>query len=239
MNILLFIIVLSISFVVVRIGAIAFEMTGLEWNTAKFQALSCFSGTGFTTRESETIVSHPQRRKIASILIVLGNAGLVTLIATFANSIRTTDLINKFQIPFLKLFIPSFLLPWMNLVIIIFSVYFMFKVFTNKRIITNLTNRLKIIIVKKDIIKPLSFKELVFLAKGYGVSRVIITEKNPLIDQSLRTSGLKSKDIIVLAIERKGKTIPNPPVNEKILLNDNLLCFGKLKNIKEYLYEEK
>ena len=88
MNLILFVVALIASFIVVRIGAIAFQLTGLEWSLAKFQALSCFSGTGFTTRESELIVGHPKRRKIASMLMVLGNAGLVMLIATFANSIR-------------------------------------------------------------------------------------------------------------------------------------------------------
>ena len=36
------------TFVVVRIGAVAFNLTGMEWAQAKFQALSCFSGTGYT-----------------------------------------------------------------------------------------------------------------------------------------------------------------------------------------------
>ena len=52
MNLLLFVIVIIISFTVVRIGAIAFELTGMEWSVSKFQALSCFTGTGFTTKES-------------------------------------------------------------------------------------------------------------------------------------------------------------------------------------------
>jgi len=39
MNWALFIIVLIVSFIVVRIGAIAFQVTGLEWSLAKFQSL--------------------------------------------------------------------------------------------------------------------------------------------------------------------------------------------------------
>ena len=80
-------IVIFVSFVVVRIGAIAFELTGLEWSLAKFQSLSCFTGTGFTTKEAELITGNPQRRKIASVLMVLGNAGLVILIASFVSSL--------------------------------------------------------------------------------------------------------------------------------------------------------
>ena len=88
MNILLFIVALIVSIGVVRIGAVAFNLTGLEWSTAKFQALSCFSGTGFTTREAELVIASPRRRRIATYLIIIGHAGLVAMVATFANSLR-------------------------------------------------------------------------------------------------------------------------------------------------------
>ena len=58
MNLMLFLVVVVASFIAVRIGAIAFQLTGLEWSLAKFQALSCFSGTGFTTKESELSLIH-------------------------------------------------------------------------------------------------------------------------------------------------------------------------------------
>ncbi len=53
MNLLLFLVTLIVSFIVIKIGAIAFQLTGLEWSLAQFQALSCFTGTCFTTKESE------------------------------------------------------------------------------------------------------------------------------------------------------------------------------------------
>ena len=127
MNLLLFIVMILISFIVVRIGAVAFELTGLEWSLAKFQALSCFSGTGFTTKEAELVVGNPQRRRIASVLMVLGNAGLVTLIATFANSLRPETYLPKFTIPFIHLVFPSRLLPWINLIIIVISLYIIYR----------------------------------------------------------------------------------------------------------------
>ena len=72
MNLILFLMTIATSFIAVRVGAVAFHLTGLEWPLAKFQALSCFSGTGFTTKEAELITGHPKRRQIASILMVLG-----------------------------------------------------------------------------------------------------------------------------------------------------------------------
>ncbi len=123
MNVLLFLVTLIIAFVVVRIGAITFHLTGLEWSLAKFQSLSCFSGTGFITKESELITGNPQRRRIASVLIVLGHAGLITLVATFANSLRPHTIMPKINIPFIHLVFPSWLLPWINLLIIVISIY--------------------------------------------------------------------------------------------------------------------
>ena len=58
---LLTIVILSIT--VVRIGGIALELTGLSPEVATFQAQSAFSGAGFTTAESESIVTHPNKEK--------------------------------------------------------------------------------------------------------------------------------------------------------------------------------
>jgi hypothetical protein len=48
---------------------------------AHFQARRAWTGVGFATSESEHIISHPMRRRIALALILAGNAGLVTIIA--------------------------------------------------------------------------------------------------------------------------------------------------------------
>jgi hypothetical protein len=80
--ILSLLLVVSLSFLIVRIGAIALTMTGLSDEVARFQALSAFSGAGFTTSESENVVTGPARRRILAWLIRLGSAGIVTAIST-------------------------------------------------------------------------------------------------------------------------------------------------------------
>lgn len=76
---LLMVILFSIIFV--RIGAVALEMTGLSKEVATFQAQSAYTGVGFTTSESEYVVSHPVRRKIIRILMFVGSAGIASAIA--------------------------------------------------------------------------------------------------------------------------------------------------------------
>lgn len=72
--------VLGLSLAITRLATIALTMTGLSRDSASFQARSAFTGTGFTTGESEKIVNHPVRRKIIVLLMIVRSAGLVTVI---------------------------------------------------------------------------------------------------------------------------------------------------------------
>ena len=231
MNMLLFLTVLITSFIIVRIGAIAFQLTGLEWSMAKFQALSCFTSTGFTTKEAELVTANRQRRRIASTLIVLGHAGLVTMIATFANTMRPR--VQGLALPFLPGSIPAVLQPWISLVVIVGAVYLIYKVLTNTTFVRKVTDKLRDNIVKKEFIKPVSFEELTVSTGGYGVSKINVCSKSPILNKTLFESDLRRNDITVLAIESEGRTIPNPSADTKLFLGDTLVCFGKLDNIRK------
>lgn len=229
-----FILALVVSFVVVRIGAIAFQLTGLEWSLAKFQALSCFSGTGFTTKEAELITTNKQRRKIASVLMVLGNAGLVIMIATLANTLVPTKdaIVYKLSESFLPVHIPSFMVIWVNLSIIIVVVYGIYRIFTYEIFAAKATRFLRRRIIRKEIFKRVSIEELLLATGGYGVSRVAVCVGSPVLNKTLYKSDLKKHDVTVLAVVRDQQTIANPPADFEILLNDELICFGKLENIR-------
>jgi len=232
MNILLFILTLVISFVVVRVGAVAFQLTGLEWSLAKFQALSCFSGTGFTTRESELIVGHPRRRQIAGLLMVLGNAGLVTLVATFANSLRP-----RIAAPSSSGWIWPGLSPALNLVTIAIAIYVTFRFFTHGKQAQKFTQYLRRKVRETSIVQRVSFEELMVATGGYGVVSADVASASPLVGKTLAKSGLRAQDITVLAIGRGPDTIPNPRPDMRILAKDRLLCFGNMDRMKEEFQE--
>lgn len=84
-------VLLSLSVFIVRVASVALRLTGLSRQCARFQALSAFSGTGFTTREAESIVNYPIRRRIISLLMIVGNLGLVTVLATLVVSFVQTE----------------------------------------------------------------------------------------------------------------------------------------------------
>lgn len=76
--ILTLIFVIALSMFVTKTATIALMHTGMSRERARFQARSAFSGAGFTTTESEVVMKHPVRRKVIMLLILLGNAGVVT-----------------------------------------------------------------------------------------------------------------------------------------------------------------
>ena len=81
-SIIALLVITLVSLLVVRIGATALMMTGISWDTASFQSYSAFFGVGFTTREAEMVVNHPVRRRIIRDLILAGNIGLTSVLAT-------------------------------------------------------------------------------------------------------------------------------------------------------------
>ena len=75
-------IVLTLLLLITRIATVALTLTGLSSESARFQARSAFSGTGFTTSEAEAVMNHPVRRRIVMALMLVGNAGIVTAVAS-------------------------------------------------------------------------------------------------------------------------------------------------------------
>jgi hypothetical protein len=233
MSVMLFVIVLAASFIVVRIGAIAFQLTGLEWSLAKFQSLSCFSGTGFTTKEAELITGDGRRRRIASVLMVLGNAGLVTLIATVASALNPENTILGWLSKSFFPDLPFGLVRWVNMGMIVLVIFVAYKLFTNKVFTNKLTDYLKKKVLRRDFFKPMPFEELLLMTGGYGVTRVEISKDSELIEKTLAESELRKNDITVLAIIRRDDTLPNPSAETKILKGDELFVFGNMNNIHQ------
>jgi hypothetical protein len=218
MSIVLLIVFICTSFLVVRIGAIALEMTGMEKSMARFQALSAFSGTGFTTREAERVVNHPRRRRIVTYLIILGNAGIVSVIATFVLSFSKS----------------GFFQPSLNLVIILVSLLILYRIATHQRLAKKLTEKTKETLRKKFHFEKVHIEEILSQAEGYGVASMLVGKESKLHGLTLSESGLRDADLLILSIERDDDLITVPRAHTRIHPGDRLLCYGKLANMKEF-----
>lgn len=209
------VVIIVVSTFIVKIASVALNLTGLDEKRAFFQALSAFTGTGFTTRDSELIVVHNIRRRIIMFLMILGNAGLVSVITTL-----TLSFLKGGSTPIL-----------VNTAVILLAILALIKISTNKGIMRRLTKKIQEKLIKSSTFTKRPVEEILRLAEGYGIAEVTLTDQCGDIGKTLFESSLRKQDILIMAIERGREVIPAPHASDKLLLNDTVICYGKLENI--------
>lgn len=77
--------VIAVYMLVIEVFSVAFKLTGLTTKKTKFQVASIFTGTGFTTAESELIVTNIRRRRIATICMYTSHIFSVVIMGLLIN----------------------------------------------------------------------------------------------------------------------------------------------------------
>jgi ribosomal protein S6--L-glutamate ligase len=77
------------------------------------------------------------------------------------------------------------------------------------------------------------------VSTGYGVAELHIHEGAPYVGQTIAQSGLKDRDFIILTLNRGPTVIPNPRSNRLLEADDRLLCFGRLKEMRDLIPERR
>ena len=91
---LLFSLIILIYWVITELFTFFFRLTGLPAEKARFQVISLLTGTGFTTRESEIILSSRHRRRLARITMLFGYVFNVTILSAFINVFLSMKLVQ-------------------------------------------------------------------------------------------------------------------------------------------------
>lgn len=84
-SISLFFAVAVLYILIIDIFTILFRMTGMTEEKAKFQVISLLTNSGFTTKESELVVSKLGRRKLGRTIMLFGYIFSITIVAAFVN----------------------------------------------------------------------------------------------------------------------------------------------------------
>ncbi|MCB1692306.1 MAG: TrkA C-terminal domain-containing protein [Pseudomonadales bacterium] len=204
------------SMLIVRAGATALLMTGMSYEKAKFQALSAFSGTGFTTREAERVVNHPMRRRIVSWLMILGNAGIVTVIVTASASFAQA---KGFELG-------------INAIVLIAGLAVLYFI----GVWTNLAHRWEAF-VRNWLLRNPNFDEdptvdeLLHLFEGYGVASLRVSDGSPLAGKAVDEARPLASHCVILGVERDGRWIPSPDMESAIWVGDKLVLYAKLDDL--------
>ena len=102
---LLFSFIILIYWVITELFTFFFRLTGLPAERARFQVISLLTGTGFTTRESEIVMTSRLRRRLARVTMLFGYVFNVTIVSALINvflsmkSVQVEHQIFGFLIP--------------------------------------------------------------------------------------------------------------------------------------------
>ncbi len=216
-----FLIALSISLIVTRIAALALMLTGLSREAARFQARSAFSGVGFTTKEAETIVNHPVRRRIVMVLMLLGNIGIATVIATVMISV--SDASNSTGQDRAVL-----------LAVLTTGIILLFGLFSSRWVERRMNKVIAWTLQRVTDLEVRDYQSLLQLADGYSVSEMLIERNHWLEGGVLRELRLADEGILILGIFRTGEGFRGiPSATDAIQAGDTLIIYGRMENIRK------
>jgi hypothetical protein len=216
----LMLVLITVWLFILWFGSIALEATGMERSRARFQAMSALTGTGFTTREAEDIVSHPRRRLIAGWLMFLGNAGILLFLLIILIIVIVGV---KPARPMSPAFIITLAIPPIALMVL-------YWIGVLDKLATKIVNWLK----RTEYFKPeLSTTEIIYQAGDHSLARLTIGKTAPEVGSKISDTSLARYNVRVLAIERGDKVLFYPEAKEMVLAGDHLLCFGRTDEISE------
>jgi len=211
--------VLFISLIIVRIFTVLLTLTGVSHESARFQVRSAFTGTGFTTSESEIVVRHPVRRQIIMILMLLRHAGFISVISSlllsFLNTQGTSDVLIRLGI----------------LCAGLLAFYFLSK---NKLFDYALTKIIERALNRFSSIRIADYESLLNLAEEYEVIEVQVKSNSWLANKRLEELHLPEEGVLILGIRsRDGAFVGAPRGNSYILTGDKVILYGKESAIRE------
>ena len=209
-----------ISLLITRIASIALAVTGLSRESARFQARSAFTGVGFTTKESESVVNHPVRRRVVLILMLLGNAGLVTIVASLLLSFSGADDSSQ------ALHRILLLLGGLAAIIFLANNRVVDRFMT--RVITSMLHRFTDLDVR-------DYAALLQLKAGFGVIELEVGDDHWAAGRTLDDLQLRHEGMAVLGIQKRdGSFVGVPNGFSTVDDGDTLIVYGHTQLLKEF-----
>lgn len=212
-------VVLTLSILVTRIASVALTHTGLSRESAKFQARSAFTGVGFTTTESEKVVNHPIRRRILLLLMLLGNAGVVTAVSSLILSFVNLDGTGT--------------LVW-RIVLLVTGIVLLWTFASSRWVDQRISNLVSKALKRYTQLGIQDFAKLLHLAGDYQVTELQVKSGDWMAGKTLSELGLRNEGIMVLGLTRlDGRYIGAPDGGTAIDENDVLILYGRAGVLKD------
>lgn len=207
------IIIVVISLLVVRVGTNALILTGMSPEAARFQSASAFFGVGFTTSEAEMVMRHTVRRKVILRLIIAGNIGLTSAMATLIVTFVQND--------------SAEMSGWTQAFLTaggIASVAFLL----NLKIVKKPVDALMIHSLRSSgMVRAMDYELLLKVEDGFSVCEVTIHESHPWCGKRLSESRPSDSGVVVLNVRHQDGDFSGAPDKDFILnAGDEMMIYG-------------
>ncbi len=228
----LFSFLILLYWIISEVFTMLFRLIGLPEEKARFQVTSLLTGCGFTTRESEMILSTKTRRRLARSTMLFGYVFNVTIVSALVNFFVSMK-INVFRGTFLSLLIPLAAAAAVIILSRIRSVRAWLDMHVEKFVskFGGSSGENSVVLIDqigKNAIAQVTFKSVPEFLQGVTLDK----------------SGLKPKfNILVMLLERGGIKAVLPTAKTVFEAGDRVTVYGnyqqicKLLNAKEHFSE--
>ncbi|KQC33318.1 potassium transporter TrkA [Nonlabens sp. YIK11] len=216
--------IVTLSALITKIASIALVHTGLSAESAKFQARSAYTGAGLSTKETELIMNHPVRRKIVYNLMLIGNAGIVTVMSS---------LILTFVLP------ETTASRLYGLLIIVVGLTGLWFAIRSKWVDRGLSKMISSMLRRYTDLQVQDFEAVLHLKNDYKISEANVDSDGWMCNRTLQELNLREEGITILGVYRKGDNYYGSPSGPfKLQAGDVVTIYGKADGIKS-LYQRK
>ncbi len=221
-TLIVFVLLIIFYILIADVITIFFRLTGMTEERARFQVISLLTNSGFTTQESEAVVTTKIRRRLARATMLFGYAFTVTILSTTVNVFVT---MNDTELNAVIVVLPS-------LLAVLTAFYFLRKsIFLKSRFdgwIERIGNR--IMFGKKA--------NQVVLVEEYGsmvVAHIYLhTVPEMLKDTRLADSGIMSDHhLMVMMVKSVDEDARQANGNTILRAKDTIMVLGDRKTIRE------
>jgi TrkA-C domain len=202
---------------VTRVATVVLALTGMSTESARFQARSALTGVGFTTSEAESVVSHPVRRRVVLVLMLLGSAGVVTALASLVISFGGASSGERVT---------------RGLVLVVGLVLLLGL--ARSRTFDRLLARVVMRAMRSRGLHVADYAGLLRLSGGFTVGELEVEDGDWLADRTLRELRLRDEGVIVLGVSRGGgEYLGAPGPDTRIAAGDTLVLYGRDERLEE------
>lgn len=210
--------VVALSLLITRVATVLLTATGMARQEARFQARSAFTGAGFTTSESERVMSHPLRRKVVMMLMLVGHVGIVASAGTLILGFRNGGVGAE----------------WYRVLELVIGLLLLIYASRSQWVDQRLNKIIRKVLHDYTDLPTRDLDSLLDLSGPYTVSELSVQQGDWVASRRLDELDLRDEGIAVLGITRAdGRYRGSPVSSTPVRPGDTLVLYGSSERLNE------